>query len=83
MSPGVTDISVRLQQIHTMGLWVCVVVGIIVIAAMFYTMFAHRRSLDPAPASFASSTLIEFIWTLVPVLILVAMVILAMAETIF
>ncbi len=66
-----------------MGLWVCVVVGIIVIGAMFYTMFAHRRSMNPTPTSFSSSTLTEFIWTLIPVLILVGMVIPVVAETIF
>jgi len=75
MRPGVTDMSVRIQQIHHMGLWVCIIVGIIVFSAMFYTMFAHRRSKNPTPATFSDSTLIEFIWTLIPVLILVGMAI--------
>ena len=75
MRPGVTDMSVRIQQIHHMGLWVCIIVGIIVFSVMFYTMFAHRRSKNPTPATFSDSTLIEFIWTLIPVLILVGMAI--------
>jgi cytochrome c oxidase subunit 2 len=75
MRPGVTDMSVRVQQIHHMGLWVCVVVGIIVFAAMFYSVFAHRRSRNPTPSSFSDSALVEFIWTLIPVLILVGMAI--------
>jgi cytochrome c oxidase subunit 2 len=75
MRPGVTEMSLRLQQIHHIGLWVCVVVGIIVFGAMFYTMFAHRRSRHPTPATFKDSLLIEFIWTLVPVLILIGMAI--------
>ena len=61
MRPGVTDMSVRIQQIHHMGLWVCIIVGIIVFSVMFYTMFAHRRSKNPTPATFSDSTLIEFI----------------------
>ena len=73
--PGVTEMSVRIQQIHHMALWVCVIVGVIVFGAMFYAMFAHRRSRNPTPARFSDSTLIEFIWTLVPVLILVGMAI--------
>jgi cytochrome c oxidase subunit 2 len=73
MRPGVTELSARVQQIHHMGLWVCVVVGIIVFGAMFYSMFAHRRSRNPVPSTFSESTLVEFIWTLIPVLILVAM----------
>jgi cytochrome c oxidase subunit 2 len=75
MRPGVTDMSVRIQEIHHMGLWICVVVGIIVFGAMFYSMFAHRRSRNPTPATFTDSALIEFIWTLIPVLILIGLAI--------
>jgi len=75
MRPGVTDMSLRIQQIHHMSLWVCVVVGVVVFGAMFYTMLAHRRSKNPTPAKFSDSALIEFIWTVIPVLILVGMAI--------
>lgn len=75
MRPGVTEMSMRIQQIHHMGLWVCIVVGVIVFGVMFYTMFAHRRSRHPVPATFSHSTLVEFIWTLIPVLIIVVMAI--------
>jgi cytochrome c oxidase subunit 2 len=73
MRPGVTEMSVRIQQIHHLGLWVCIIVGIVVFGAMFYTMFAHRRAKNPTPDSFSENTLVEFIWTLIPVLILVVM----------
>lgn len=73
MRPGVTEMSVRIQQIHHMALWVCVIVGIIVFGAMFYTIFAHRRSRHPTPATFSHSTPVEIVWTLIPVLILVGM----------
>jgi cytochrome c oxidase subunit 2 len=75
MRSGVTEMSVRIQQIHHMALWVCVVVGMIVFGAMFYSMFAHRRSKNPIPAKFSDNILVEFIWTLVPVLILIVMAI--------
>ena len=75
MRPGVTEMSVRTQQIHHISLWICIVVGIIVFGTMFYSMFAHRRSRNPTPAKFRDSALIEFIWTLIPVLILVGMAI--------
>jgi cytochrome c oxidase subunit 2 len=58
-----------------MSLWVCIVVGIIVFGAMFYSMFAHRRSRNPVAATFSHSTLVEFVWTLIPVLILIGMAI--------
>ena len=75
MRPGVTDMSIRIQQIHQMSLWVCIVVGVIVFGAMFYSMIAHRRSKNPTAATFTDSTLVEFIWTLIPVLILIGMAI--------
>jgi cytochrome c oxidase subunit 2 len=75
MRAGVTEMSVRIQQIHHMSLWVCIVVGVIVFGVMFYSMFAHRRSKNPVPATFSHSTLVEVIWTVIPVLILVAMAI--------
>ncbi len=75
MRPGITEMSVRVQQIHQMGLWVCVIIGLLVFGAMFYSMFAHRRSRNPVPATFSESLTVEIIWTLVPILILVAMAI--------
>jgi cytochrome c oxidase subunit 2 len=73
MRPGVTDMSQRIQWLHHISLGVCVVVGIIVFGAMFYTMYAHRRSNHPTPAKFHESTTVEVIWTVIPVLILAAM----------
>lgn len=73
MREGVTDLSQRIQGIHHMGFYVCVVVGIIVFGVMFYSMFAHRRSRHPQPARFHESLTVEVIWTVIPVLILIVM----------
>ena len=75
MRPGVTEISQRVYALHQLSLAVCVVVGIIVFGAMFYSMYAHRRSKHPTPARFHESTTVEVIWTVIPVLILTAMAI--------
>ncbi|MFQ5609893.1 MAG: cytochrome c oxidase subunit II [Woeseiaceae bacterium] len=73
MRPGATDMSRRLLELHHMSLMVCVVVGVIVFGAMFYSIIAHRRSRRPVPAKFHESTAIEVVWTVIPVLILVGM----------
>lgn len=75
LRPGVTEMSQRIQNLHHLSLWVCIVVGIIVFGAMFYTMFAHRRSRHPKPAQFHENAKLEFAWTLVATLILVGMAI--------
>lgn len=72
---GVTEISQRVQWLHHLSLWICVVVGVIVFSVMFYSMFAHRRSRHPTPADFHESTLVEVVWTTIPILILIAMAI--------
>ena len=73
MPEGVTDISQRIQTLHHVSLFVCLAVGIVVFGAMFYTIFAHRRSKHPVPANFHESTKVEVIWTLIPTLILIGM----------
>lgn len=72
---GVTEMSQRIQGLHHLSLWVCVVVGVIVFGVMFYSIFAHRRSRHPQPANFHESTVVEILWTLIPTLILVGIAI--------
>ncbi len=68
---GVTDMSQRIQALHHVSLAICVVMGIIVFGAMAYSIYAHRRSKNPVPADFHESTVVEIIWTVIPVLILI------------
>ena len=75
MREGVTDISRRIQALHHLSFAVCVVVGVIVFGAMFYSIFAHRRSRRPEPAHFHENKRLEVIWTLIPTFILVGMAI--------
>ena len=73
MRAGVTEMSQQVQMLHHVSLWICTGVGIVVFGAMFYTIFAHRRSKHPEPATFHENTKIEVLWTLIPTLILVGM----------
>jgi len=69
---GVSDYSVQVYDMHMMVLWICVIIGIGVFGAMFYSIFAHRKSKGVEPAKFSHSTTVEIIWTAIPVLILIA-----------
>jgi cytochrome c oxidase subunit 2 len=73
MREGATEMSRRILALHHMSLTVCVVVGIVVFGAMFYSMWAHRRSRRPEPARFHENARLEVMWTLIPALILVGM----------
>ena len=70
---GATEMSQRIQALHHLSLTVCVVVGVIVFGAMFYSIFAHRRSKRREPAHFHENTRLEVVWTLIPTMILVGM----------
>jgi cytochrome c oxidase subunit 2 len=73
MTPGVTESSAQVYQLHMIILWICVVIGVLVFGAMAYAIFAFRKSKGAVPAKFTHNLTAEVIWTVIPVLILVAM----------
>jgi cytochrome c oxidase subunit 2 len=73
MTRGVTAQSVISYQLHMVILWICVVIGVIVFSAMFISIVLHRKSKGHEAAGFTHSATAEIIWTIIPVLILVAM----------
>jgi cytochrome c oxidase subunit 2 len=73
MPRGVTSQSMMNYQLHMIILWVCVVIGVIVFSAMFVSIVLHRKSKGHEPAQFTHSSKAEIVWTIIPVLILVAM----------
>jgi cytochrome c oxidase subunit 2 len=75
MPVGVTELSHNVYDLHMLIFWVCVGIGVVVFGAMFYSVFAHRRSRHPKPADFHESTSIEIMWTIVPFAILILMAI--------
>lgn len=75
MTKGVTEISNNVWDLHMIIFWVCVVIGAIVFGAIFYSIFAHRKSKGVTPATFSHSTKAEIIWTAIPFVILVLMAI--------
>jgi cytochrome c oxidase subunit 2 len=75
MTRGVTQQSVDHFDLHMIVLWICVVIGIGVFTVMFTSIVLHRKSRGYEAAKFKHSTKAEIIWTVIPVLILVAMAI--------
>ena len=79
MSPGVTGTSNEIFSLHMTILWICVVIGIVVFGVMFWSIFAHRKSPGRKSANFHENTLVEILWTIIPLVILVVMAIPATA----
>lgn len=72
---GVTPISREVYDLHMLILWICVVIGIVVFGAMFYSIYHHRKSRGAVAAQFHESTKLELLWTVVPFVILIGMAI--------
>ncbi len=75
MREGVTEISRQVYELHMIILIVCTVIGILVFGTMIVSMLLHRKSLGAKAATFHENTRVEVIWTIIPVLILLALAI--------
>ena len=72
----VTDIGREAQAFHDNWLLLlCAVISLFVLSLLGYAMVRFRRAAHPVPSRTTHNTTIEVIWTLVPVLILVAIAI--------
>jgi cytochrome c oxidase subunit II len=70
---GASDISARVYGLHMMMFWVCVAIAAVVFGAMIYSIWKFRRSAGAvADKTLTHSTNVEVVWTVIPVIILVA-----------
>jgi cytochrome c oxidase subunit 2 len=72
---GVTETSHKAFNLHMISLWVCVAIGVVVFSAMFYALFAFRKSRGAVAANFHENTTVEVVWTVIPFIILISMAI--------
>ena len=75
MSPGATEVSRSVFNLHMTIFWISVIIGAMVFAVMFWSMIMHRRSRGAVPAKFHENLTVEILWTVIPLLILVGMAI--------
>jgi len=72
MTEGVTPISQQIYGLHMLVFWICVVIGVLVFGVMAWSIIHHRKSKGAQAANFHESTTVEIIWTVVPLVILIA-----------
>lgn len=73
LTPGVTTVSHEIYDLHNLTMIICTVIGVVIIAAMIWSIFHHRKSRGAVPAQFTHNTTAEVIWTVVPILLLIVM----------
>lgn len=71
---GVTDISRKIYSLHMFVFWICVGIGVVVFGVMIWSLIAFRKSKGAvADTTLVHNTGVEVVWTIVPVIILIAM----------
>lgn len=73
MPVGVTDVSTKIYDLHMLIMGVCALIGLVLFGAMVYAIVNFRKSKGVTAAKFTHNIEAEVIWTVIPVLILVAM----------
>ncbi len=67
----VSPVAVRIHEFHDYLLWLITIITIFVLALMVYVCVKFKASNNPNPSKTTHNTLIEILWTAVPVIILV------------
>jgi cytochrome c oxidase subunit 2 len=82
MTEGVTRVSHEVHDLHMTIFYICVAIAVVVFGVMLYSIIYHRKSRGAKAANFHESTVVEIIWTVIPLVILVGMCIPATATLI-
>jgi cytochrome c oxidase subunit 2 len=73
LQPQVTEVGQDAAWMHDVVLMpIITIISIFVLALLIWVVFRYRAAANPEPSRTSHNTFIEVIWTLVPVLILVA-----------
>ncbi len=72
MTRRVTPISQEIYSLHMLIFGICIVIGVAVFSVMAWSIIHHRKSRGALAANFHESTTVEIAWTVVPLLILIA-----------
>jgi cytochrome c oxidase subunit 2 len=70
----VTPVAEQLVQFHTFLFWVITAISLFVLILLLICIFRFNEKANPVPAKWSHNTMLEIIWTTVPVLILLGIV---------
>lgn len=71
--PPVTRIASDIYDLHMLMMYVILVIFCVVFGVMFYSIYAHRKSVGHKAEQFHENTGVEIIWTAIPFVILIAL----------
>ena len=75
LQPPVSPTAVMIDEFHDWLLVVITLITIFVLGLMLYACFRFRESRNPTPSKTTHNTLVEILWTVIPIVILVGIAI--------
>jgi len=69
----VTHVAAEIDRLHVEMMWIILGIFVVVFGVMFYSIYAHRKSVGHKAEHFHENTTVEIIWTVIPFFILIAM----------
>jgi cytochrome c oxidase subunit 2 len=73
LEPPQSIIAREIYDLHTLIMWIIVVIFVVVFGAMTYAIVMHRKSVGHKAEQFHENTTVEIIWTVIPFVILIGM----------
>ena len=71
MQPAASPVMEQIEDFHHLLLWITVAVCVFVAALLIWIIVRYRASANPVPSKVTHNTILEVVWTIIPVVILV------------
>jgi cytochrome c oxidase subunit 2 len=71
MQPAASPVMAQIEDFHRLLLWITVAVCLFVAALLLWIMVRYRAKANPVPSKVSHNTILEVVWTIIPVIILV------------
>ncbi|TNE61821.1 MAG: cytochrome c oxidase subunit II [Alphaproteobacteria bacterium] len=71
LQDAVNEQAAKIDDFHILLMWIITIIAAFVFILMFWVMVRYREKANPEPSKTSHNTFIEFVWTVVPIGILV------------
>jgi len=75
MPEAATPVMEGMRDFHTLLMVIITAITLFVLGLLLWVMYRYRESANPVPSKVSHNTIVEVLWTIVPVLILVVIAI--------
>ncbi|HEX6006820.1 MAG TPA: cytochrome c oxidase subunit II transmembrane domain-containing protein, partial [Burkholderiales bacterium] len=71
LQPPQSIIAREIYDLHTLIMWIILLIFVVVFGAMTYAIVKHRKAVGHKAEQFHENTTVEIVWTIIPFLILI------------